>query len=243
MKKLTKAEKIIGTILCIPFISFGVATIVTYKASEAIFEFIFDNKRQLTIALGLAILSTSSYASWVNLQKCGVENVGTGVFSHREICEGDTGSVCVPYPGGFCEGFEVIEEEVNDKPIYGEKLNVTACVDEAACEEFRFTLCQEIPEAFFFYATNSNNGFESYCTKIIGYTKVKTGNKLLQVNQKKLDAHLARLQAIKDAEISAKANKEAKCNAFKNADLSNITTVAALKAIIKLQQDCVKAEW
>lgn len=190
--------------------------------------------------LGLFLFSTPSHASFVNLQKCGVENVGTSVFSHREICEGDTGSECVPFSGGYCESKEVIDEEVNDKPIYGERENILACATEQDCELLRPTHCAEIPESFFFYAMKANDGYEAYCTKIVGWTKVKTGKKLLVENPQKLAAHLQRLKDEKDAKEAAEQSKLQKCNAWKNANLDQATTIAQMRVMLKLKQDCDK---
>ncbi len=188
------------------------------------------------------ILTIPSHASFIaisDLQTCEKADL----FSHKEICEGDKQSTCVPFLGGFCQQYDAIDEIVNGNPIYGIKENTTLCTDEVACEELRSSLCQSIPESFFFYAMNANNGYEAYCTKITGYEQVNTGKKVLKNNPVKLAAHLAAIEAKKAAEVAAKANKEAKCNAFKNADVNSAAnTVAAVKAILKLQQDCAKAE-
>lgn len=186
---------------------------------------------------GMFFVNYASASGFVNLQKCGVENVGTGVFSHRETCEGDTGGECVPFDGGYCESKEVIDEEVNDKPIYGERENILACATEQDCEALRFSHCAEIPESFFFYAIKANDGYEASCTKIVDWTKIKTGKKLLVENPQKLAAHLASIQAKKDADDAKKANKELlkeRLKALKKSDLtSNAKTVDALMDLIE----------
>ncbi|MDQ3159096.1 MAG: hypothetical protein M3P98_03125 [bacterium] len=187
----------------------------------------------------LTLLSFNSHASFIaisDLQTCEKADL----FSHKEICEGDKQSTCVPFLGGFCQQYDAIDEIVNGNPIYGIKENATLCTDEVACEELRSSLCREIPESFFFYAMNANNGFEAYCTKITGYEQVNTGKKVLKNNPVKLAAHLAAIEAKKSADAQVKSKRDKADDDFKALDISKITTIKDLKDALKLLQDTKK---
>ena len=137
---------------------------------------------------------------------------------------------------------ELQDEIVNGKPFYGPKENVVECATMEACDELQFNHCREFPDHEFFYAENLIlSGFEAYCTKIIGYTKVKTGKKILVNSHVKKAAHgakLAKEKKDKDDEKAANLAKKVKAKA----DMDAATAFQAYKKAHLEYLDAVEKE-
>jgi hypothetical protein len=119
------------------------------------------------------------------------------VIGAYETCESKPNETChcVDNINSWYSSF--VPEIINGSPIYGEKQNISPCVDEESCELLRPFLCQEIKDSYFFYATKSNNGYEAYCTLITGYEQIPSGNKILVTDETKLQAYNAKIAAEK----------------------------------------------
>lgn len=178
---------------------------------------------KILIALLISFQAQASFIALSDLVTCEKANL----FSHEKICESDKGGDCVPFPGGYCQQYDVVDEIVNGKPIYAPKENVVDCESIEACELLRENHCSSLIDYQFFYAENLIlPGYEAYCTKVTGYEQVNTGKKVLKVNAQKLSAHKAKLDAdkakrdqdkIKEAKIQAKLRQMAEAELAKEA--------------------------
>lgn len=142
---------------------------------------------------------------------------------------------CVCFDGIEWETAEIVDETYEAPTYAAGKVNATACETEKACEEHRPTLCKDLKgEHHFFYAENLIlSGYEAYCAKVSGTRQVKTGNKLLKTNQDKKTARKAQKEAEKLAREERKAKKKAAKEALKEVDIDSITTVKALREVVK----------
>jgi hypothetical protein len=175
------------------------------------------------------------------IEKSGFDERTYPKFHETELeCVNSEGEPC--YDIAACPLYKcnLIDEEVNDKPIYSDKINPVACATEEECETFRLNLCDTSKNELFFYAIK-DAAFEAYCVTITGWTRIKTGKKLLVEDSVKLATHQATIQAKKDQEDNKKEAKrllKEKLKALKKSDLtSNAKTVDALMDIIELLKE------
>lgn len=163
------------------------------------------------------------------------------VQGHYQKCEDKPEDKCICVEKADPWTSELQDELTNGEPIYSDKANILACESEEACELLRMGHCKELPDYSFFYSFTTNDGFEAYCTKLLGYEQVKTGNKILVENAQKKAAYLANIEAKKQAEEDKKLQKTelmGKLKAVKKSDLtSNAKTVEVLMGVLELLKE------
>lgn len=168
--------------------------------------------------------------SFVNLQKCGVNNLGSDLFSDRQNCEATTGSECIEFPGGSCS-YLVVEDIIGDdstQPIYSSPTESESCDGQEACEAILLNkVCsQEVGAVPYIDA-----GYTSvYCSKFLGYIQVVVGKKLSEDPTKKavFEATQAQERQFSAAMLRAKraqqCGKDAMAYLLVRNSLKNLTT-------------------
>jgi hypothetical protein len=191
----------------------------------------------LILALNLLSLSTPVFGGgFAPLEKPGFdEKTYSPLHEFADQCKQAEGYEC--YDIDACPLYKCdLVDSIGEKKVYTGKEKVFDCTTEEECEIARSTHCIDVPSSDFIYAMKANDGYEMYCATY-KFEPTVIG-KELKVNPTKYTNYLADLRAKKEAEENLRATKAAKCMAMKNANIDQASTIAQLKVIVKLMQEC-----
>lgn len=188
--------------------------------------------KYLSLALGFLFLSTPAFASYVNIEKCLVG--GTDIFSHKEICEKDTGSDCVKFDGGVCgihNKVEIIGDDTSN-PIYS-KTEIESCDGEEVCLKNSIEKsCKDDSRVLI-----NQDYTELYCSKLIGYPQIVVEKRLVvdPVKKSTHDAAMREKENLAKMESDKLVLLEEKLKNVKKSDLSSdAKTVDVVMDILEL---------
>lgn len=147
----------------------------------------------------------------------------TKTFLSKTNC----GLDCINIPSGYkTEYFRVLDVLEDDlaNPNFELKSNVTLCTDQTDCETKLLTLDCGISDSSFPYQKLIKNDFtEIYCTRVVSYPQVSSGQK-----------HVVIDQSLKDAYESTKAIKKAEDDAIQ-AKIADMDLGKKLYAIVQIK--------
>lgn len=161
---------------------------------------------KLIILLLISFNAHAYFISESDFESCKIG--GPHVFHvQAKNCKGK----CIEIPNANCPVFDLVDEEVPEERWSG-KFSRTPCKTVLECEELGKTLCDSGKEFFYAETDGGLEKFEAYCAFRLADEMVKTGRKVLKVNEIKKAEHLAVIEA-RRLERVVEQEKEAKIQA------------------------------